>query len=169
MYTSQDSCVKERYDLNCDGVEMLWIEVLIPNFKLLVCIVYRPPGITASFWVNFDYSLEQALHFTENIIITGDLNVDLLTQTNHRLNEILTLYDLTNVINEPTRMGALLDPVIVSNIDIDGFFSKKKYSDSQCCWKKYSDFGGGKLKKIYWHNFRSTKWPASMSFKIRLS
>ena len=24
-----------------------------------------------------------------------------------------------------------------------GFFPKK-YSDSQCCWKKYSDFGGGK-------------------------
>jgi hypothetical protein len=22
----------------------------------------------------------------------------------------------------------------------------KKYSDSQCCWKKYSDFGGGKKK-----------------------
>ena len=45
------------------------------------------------------------------------MNVDLLTQTNHRLNEILTLYDLTNVINEPTRMDAILDPVIVSNID----------------------------------------------------
>ena len=30
----------------------------------------------------------------------------------------MTLYDLTNVINEPTRMGTLLDPVIVSNIDI---------------------------------------------------
>jgi hypothetical protein len=28
-----------------------------------------------------------------------------------------------------------------------GFFLKK-YSDSQCCWKKYSDFGGG--KKIIW-------------------
>jgi hypothetical protein len=25
-----------------------------------------------------------------------------------------------------------------------GFFSKKKYSDSQCFLKKYSDFGGGK-------------------------
>ena len=34
------------------------------------------------------------------------------------MNEIITLYDLTNVINEPTRMCALLDPVIVSNIDI---------------------------------------------------
>jgi hypothetical protein len=79
--------VKERHDLNCDVVEMLWIEVLIPNFKLLVCVVYRPPGITASICDNFDYYLEQALNFTENIIITGDRNVDLLTQTNHKLNE----------------------------------------------------------------------------------
>jgi len=70
------------------------------------------------FWDNFDYSLEQGLNFTENIIITGDLNVDLLTQTNHWVNEILTLSDFTNVINEPTRMVALFDPVIVSNIDI---------------------------------------------------
>ena len=31
----------------------------------------------------------------------------------------MTLYDLTNVINEPTRMGALLDPVIVSDIVVD--------------------------------------------------
>jgi hypothetical protein len=62
--TSQGICVKERQDLNCDGVEMLWIEVLIPNFKLLVCVVYRPPRTTASFWDSFDYSLEQALNFT---------------------------------------------------------------------------------------------------------
>jgi hypothetical protein len=43
---------------------------------------YRRLRTTESFWDNFDYSLEQALNFTENIIITGDLNVDLLTQTN---------------------------------------------------------------------------------------
>jgi hypothetical protein len=51
-----------------------WLSVT--NFKLLVCVAYRPPGTTESFWDNFDYSLEQALNFTENIIITGDLNVD---------------------------------------------------------------------------------------------
>jgi hypothetical protein len=28
-----------------------------------------------------------------------------------------------------------------------GFFLKK-YSDSQCCWKKYSDFGGGKKNNL---------------------
>jgi hypothetical protein len=45
---------------------MLWIEVLIPNFKLLVCVVYRPPGTTASFWDNFDYSLRAFKWKTEN-------------------------------------------------------------------------------------------------------
>ena len=30
-------------------------------------------------------------------------------------------------------------------------FFLKKYSDSQCCWKKYSDFGGG--KKIWFRVF----------------
>ena len=29
-----------------------------------------------------------------------------------------------------------------------GFFSKKNHSDSQCCWKKYSDFGGGKENNV---------------------
>ena len=33
------------------------------------------------------------------------------------------------------------------------FFFLKKYSDSQCCWKKYSDFGGG--KKIFDSEFLS--------------
>ena len=27
-------------------------------------------------------------------------------------------------------------------------FFLKKYSDAQCCWKKYSDFGGGKKNLI---------------------
>ena len=31
-------------------------------------------------------------------------------------------------------------------------FFLKKYSDSKCCWKKYSDFGGGK-KKIWFRVF----------------
>jgi hypothetical protein len=35
----------------------------------------------------------------------------------------MTLYDLTNVINEPTRMGELLDPVIVLESFLRGYFS----------------------------------------------
>ena len=118
VYSSHGVCLKERHDLNFDGGELIWFEVLIPNFKLLVCAVYRPPGSDNSFWEKFEYSIEQALNYTHNIVITGDLNVDLLSQSNHRLKEMLPTLGLTNIIRLPTRMGALLDPIIVSDIDI---------------------------------------------------
>ena len=44
------------------------------------------------------------------------------------------------------------------------FFSKK-YSDSQCCWKKYSDFAGGKKKSD--SEFLSYKLMLNSGNKIR--
>jgi hypothetical protein len=98
VYTSQDICVKPR--------------------QILICTVYRPPGSVAAFWENFEYSIEQAMNYTSNIIINGDLNVDLLRENNNKLLEIISAFNLTNVIKEPTRNGALLDPFLVSNLDI---------------------------------------------------
>jgi hypothetical protein len=43
---------------------------------------------------------------------------NLLVENKHRLNEIIRLYDMSNVIKEPTRMGALLYPVLISNNNI---------------------------------------------------
>jgi hypothetical protein len=53
VYTSQDICVKPR--------------------QILICTVYRPPGSVAAFWENFEYSLEQAINYTSNISINGDV------------------------------------------------------------------------------------------------
>jgi hypothetical protein len=48
---------------------------------------------------------------------------------------------------EPTRQENTLDLYFTTNLSLGlWLFSKKKYSDSQCCWKKYSDFGGGQKK-----------------------
>jgi hypothetical protein len=55
------------------------------------------------------------LRFITRVVITGDLNVDLLIETNHRLNESMYNFNLRNCINEPTRFGALLDPIIYSD------------------------------------------------------
>jgi hypothetical protein len=98
--------------------EIIWYEVIIPNFKILIYTVYTPPGSVAAFWENFEYSIEQAMNCTSNIIINGDLNVDLLRENNNKLLEIISEFNLTNVIKEPTRNGALLDPILVSNLDI---------------------------------------------------
>ena len=53
--------------------------------QILICTVYRPPGSVAAFWENFEYSIEQAMNYTSNISINGDLNVDLLRENNNIL------------------------------------------------------------------------------------
>ena len=118
VYISQNISVKRKAELKFENNELVWFEILIPNLKLRTCVVYRPPGTHSSYWDNFDYSIEQALNISQNIVVTGDLNVDLLRETNNRLNDIINFYDLTNVISEPTRMGSLLDPILVSNPNI---------------------------------------------------
>ncbi|CAC5371324.1 unnamed protein product [Mytilus coruscus] len=116
-YAYQDICVKRRKYLEFGASELIRFEVFIPNFKLLICAVYRQPGNGTDFWNSFDYSIEQALNFTKNVLITDDLNVDLLTECNHRRNEIIQ-YNMTNIIEEPTRFGPLLDPILISNDNI---------------------------------------------------
>jgi hypothetical protein len=104
--------VSRRYDLEFNNGELVWIEVSFPRYKILVCVVYRSPSASNSFWDNFHYSVETAIESSSRVVITDDLNVDLLIETNHRLNEIMYNFNLTNCINEPTRFGALLDPII---------------------------------------------------------
>ena len=118
VYSSQGIYINERKDLSFENGELIWFEVIIPNLKLLICVVYRPPSSDSSFWEKFEYTVEQALNYTGNIVITGDLNMNLLSNLNNRLKEMTQLFNLTNIINTPTRMGALLDPVLVSNIDL---------------------------------------------------
>jgi hypothetical protein len=58
---------------------------------------------------------ERAFESSPRIIITGDLNVNLLIENDHRLNQIINIFNLTNCIREPTRLGALLDPILFSD------------------------------------------------------
>ena len=52
---------------------------------------------------------------SQNIVILGDLNEDLLNENYINLRDILLTNSLQNVITVPTRGRALLDPVIVSD------------------------------------------------------
>ena len=53
------------------------------------------------------------LDISNNIIILGDMNEDLLNPNMHNLKNVLLLNFLHNIISEPTRQLALLDPIIV--------------------------------------------------------
>ena len=58
--------------------------------------------------------MEIALDITKNVIIMGDLNEDLLNPNSQNLKNVLLINTLNNIITEPTRGRALLDPVLTS-------------------------------------------------------
>ena len=129
VYISETLKLKRRDDLEFENSEMIWVEIEFPNYKVLLCVVYRSPGATQSFWQNFEYSIEEAFNYTTNVIITGDLNIDLLVENNNSLSNIINVFYLQNVIHEPTRInqntgnGTLLDPVLIS-ADCNATFSE---------------------------------------------
>jgi len=67
----------------------------------------------------FNYSVELALQQNDKIVISGDLNCDLLRPNNNKLIDLMNMYNLRNVINKPTRRhnncSSLLDPIIISD------------------------------------------------------
>jgi hypothetical protein len=118
-----------------ENSEIIWVEIEFPNYKVLLCVVYRSPGATQSFWQNFEYSIEEAFNYTTNIIITGDLNVDLLVDNNNSSSNI------TNVIHEPTGInqntgnGTLLNPVLISadcNVTFSEVINVSREKSPQC-------------------------------------
>ena len=80
--------------------------------------MYRPPGDDFPFWDNFQQSVENVLNYSPYVLITGDINIDLLTDHSHRIFDIMRLNGLRNVVTEPTRCcntrQSLLDPIIIS-------------------------------------------------------
>ena len=55
------------------------------------------------------------MEITHNIIIVEDLSEDLLNVSFYNLQDILKINSLQNVIAEPTRGRALLDPIIFAD------------------------------------------------------
>ena len=49
------------------------------------------------------------------MIVLGDLNEDLLNPNVHGLKDVMILNSLVNVVSDPTRINALLDPIIIND------------------------------------------------------
>ena len=62
---------------------------------------------------NLNSNIEKALEHSKNLIIVGDLNEDLPNPNFHNLKDVLLINSMMNVITEPTRQQAMLDPVII--------------------------------------------------------
>ena len=75
--------------------------------------------------INHNYAKRAVTSFlkscpcTTYVILACDINIDFLTLTNVQLYNCLSLFNLTNVIKEPTRItpnsSTLIDPIILSD------------------------------------------------------
>ena len=92
--------------------ESIWIKIKQNSQFYLFGIFYSPKTSDKSFFERLNQNLETALDITKNVVIMGDLNEDMLNTNNHNLKNVLLMNSLNNIITEPTRGRALLDPIL---------------------------------------------------------
>ena len=104
-----------------DILEAICIEVKKPRMKpLLVCSWYRAPDLSAEIFDDFETFLQKTEHENKDIILTGDLNCNLLsTETNRttdKFQELIHNYQLKQHITTPKRITSdtqsLIDIII---------------------------------------------------------
>ena len=112
-YIGEGLTAIQRFDLEANLDESLEIEIK----QILLCSIYRPPGTPVSFWHRPNVAIEKALDASKRIVIVGDLNEDQLNVQNYHVKDILTINNLVNTIEVPsrltTRSATLLDLIHV--------------------------------------------------------
>ena len=112
-----------RYEIlnTSNAIEQLWITIPVKKTKISFCVAYRPPNLNYSVFLSeLENSISQIYPSVNNVIIVGDFNIDILnvTSASVMLLDLLSSFDLKQVIKNPTRIAAnsstLIDVIIMS-------------------------------------------------------
>lgn len=109
------------------GLEQLWLQIQQKHLKSVVaCIVYRPPDCALSCLADdLMPSHTQALSLNKLIVLTGDLNCDLLVYNprGDAFRTFCTAVNATQLIKDPTRVtrssSTLIDIVLTSDSSLN--------------------------------------------------
>ena len=85
VYAKQDIYSRRRIDLELPNIECLWIEVYTQQRKALIGTFYRPPNSATAILASIEDSIGIAFDSgIENILITGDFNLDILKEASNQ-------------------------------------------------------------------------------------
>ena len=121
LYVKSGIFYKRRSDLKINGIECIWIEVVLNKKSLLFGLFYRPPNSSADVYSNIEESISLAVDTgTSDIIITGDFNFNVLnSQTKKKIDSLCTQFSLHQLLTDPSHFtehsSSLLDLILVSN------------------------------------------------------
>ena len=121
IYIKENIPYKRRLDLEINQLECIWIELFLNKKHVLIGTFYRPPNSD----LLYSQSIEDSIHLAvdtniKNIIITGDLNHNMLQElTSRKINSLCQQFSLSQVIQEPTHYtessSSLIDLFLVTN------------------------------------------------------
>ena len=95
-----------REELESPSIEMTCIEITLSRRKWAIISLYRPQRTsTNAFLSELTDSLDIIINRYDNILILGDLNIDLMDPNDQGFNNLIDfceIFDLTNLINFDT-------------------------------------------------------------------
>ena len=120
IYVPDSISCKRLPDLEVRGLEAVWMEVNIKRKKMLIGGFYRPPNSNIEYYNLLIESIDRALNTNINdVIITGDFNYNMLSNDSNKINDLLQLYNLKQLITEETHFteisASLIDLIMARN------------------------------------------------------
>ena len=123
IYVRNGIPYRPRTDLQKNGIETCWIEIIRPNTKsLFISSVYRPPDANVD---NFIENLNNAIFIIQEnaeMILLGDFNVDYKRRSTakSRLQTFARTYSFEQLITSATKIAdtneSIIDLIFVNNI-----------------------------------------------------
>ena len=120
LYFRNNLNCKHRPELELSKLETIWAEITLPNSKpFLICTAYRPPNATSS-WIDLlEEELSAAQTIGLEIILMGDINIDLHICSNNKWLHLIQLFNLTQLVTDFTRItsstATIIDHIYSSN------------------------------------------------------
>ena len=123
VFAKRNIFTRRRNDLELPDVECIWIEVSTRQRKILIGTFYRPPNSSPAILSSIEDSIGLAYDTNaQNILITGDFNLDIAKQSsNKKVSDICQHYNLNQLITAPIHYtetsSSTIDLFLTSNKD----------------------------------------------------
>ena len=133
LYYRQSLHITRRTDLEISEFETVRAEITLPNSKpFLICSVYRPPDACSS-WIDlFDNEITKAQTTSLELILMGDFNIDYSSSCNNKWNNLVQLFDLSQLVSKLIRVTASTTTII------DHVYTTHKGNITECFVPHYA-------------------------------
>ena len=104
IYINSNITSRQRPDLEFNEIESISVELCTDKTKWLLLGAYKPPSLKPeTFSTDFQQNMDKVYQSFENVILLGDLNLDLMDHNKGRpLRDVCDLFDLNNLVKNPT-------------------------------------------------------------------